>query len=170
MWHMTSLTADAGFSFFAWARVYQMIGLPFLFIPISTVSYSDVPANRTNQASSLINVARNLGGSIGVSLANNEIMTRSQFHQARLSEHAVPSSSSFQDTVAHVTQYFVSQGASLMDAQRRAIGWIGQIIVGQSTLMAYMDVFWMASLFALAMVPLALMLRSVSGHATAAGH
>ena len=54
MWHLTSLFPDASFSFFAWARVWQVIALPFLFIPINTAAYSDL------SASALINVARNL--------------------------------------------------------------------------------------------------------------
>ena len=33
MWYSTSLTPDASFDYFGWVRVYQMIGLPFLFIP-----------------------------------------------------------------------------------------------------------------------------------------
>ncbi|HUD88402.1 MAG TPA: DHA2 family efflux MFS transporter permease subunit, partial [Xanthobacteraceae bacterium] len=70
MWYSTSLTPDASFDYFAWIRVYQTIGLPFLFIPINTVAYDGLPANKTNQGSALMNVARNLGGSIGISVAN----------------------------------------------------------------------------------------------------
>src|SRR5262249_37041767 len=121
MWHLTSLTPDASFSFFAWARSYQMIGMPFLFIPITTASYADLPPEKTNQASALINVARNLGGSIGVSMAITELAQRSQFHQARVTEHLIPSTLGFQETLGHVAAYFASQGASHADAQRQAI-------------------------------------------------
>ena len=47
------------------------IGLPFVFIPILTASFAGIPRNKTDMASALINVARNTGGSIGISLANN---------------------------------------------------------------------------------------------------
>ncbi|HLY66317.1 MAG TPA: DHA2 family efflux MFS transporter permease subunit, partial [Chloroflexota bacterium] len=67
MWHLTSLQPQASFGYFATARIYQMIGIPFLFVPITTLSYADLPPEQTNQASALINVARNLGGSIGIS-------------------------------------------------------------------------------------------------------
>ena len=99
MWYSTSLTPDASFDYFAWVRVYQMIGLPFLFIPINTVAYDGLPANKTNQASALMNVARNLGGSIGISLANVVLTQRSQFHQSRLVENTIPSSPVFQSTL-----------------------------------------------------------------------
>src|SRR5262249_35061542 len=87
MWHMTSLSPEASFGYFAWARVYQVIGLPFLFIPITSVSYSDVPPHKTNQGSALINVARNLGGSIGVAMVTTILTQRAQFHQSRLTEN-----------------------------------------------------------------------------------
>ena len=59
MWYSTTLTPDASFDYFAWVRVYQMVGLPFLFIPINTVAYDELPPDQTNQASALMNVARN---------------------------------------------------------------------------------------------------------------
>jgi DHA2 family multidrug resistance protein len=161
MWHATSLEQGASFDWFAWMRVFQMIGLPFLFVPINTVAYSELPPNATGQASSLVNVARNLGGSIGVSLANTELMQRAQFHQSRLVETAVPSSLGYQNTLERLTEFFVGQGSSLVKAQGQAVGWIGQTILGQATLLSYIDVFWAFSIFALIMVPLALTLRSV---------
>jgi len=61
MWHLTSLPPDASFGFFSWARASQMIGTPFLFVPITTASYGDLPPEKTDQAPALINVARHGG-------------------------------------------------------------------------------------------------------------
>ena len=52
MLYMTSLSGPADFSFYAWARVYQTIGLPFVFIPITSASYSGLPPEKTSEASS----------------------------------------------------------------------------------------------------------------------
>ena len=161
MWHSTVLEQGASFSFFAWMRVLQVIALPFLFVPINTVAYSELRPECTGQASSLINVARNLGGSIGVSLANTELMQRAQFHQARLVESAIPSSVTYQHALDQVTHALVAQGSSLVAAQQQAIGWIGQTILNQSTLLSYIDVFWAYAAFSLLMVPLALTLKTV---------
>jgi DHA2 family multidrug resistance protein len=159
MWHMTSLFPDASFSYFVWARIYQMVALPLLFIPISTAAFAELPPDQTNQASALINVARNLGGSFGVSLSNSLLAQRSQFHQLRLVEHAIPSSPTFQEATRRVTEYFVGQGASPVDAQRKAIGWLGRLVLNQSTLLAYIDVFWACAVFAMLMIPIALLIR-----------
>jgi DHA2 family multidrug resistance protein len=171
MWHMTSLPPDASFGFFAWARVFQMFGLPFLFIPINTVAYSGLGPEHTNQASALINVARNLGGSIGISLAATVVAQRAQFHQARLTEHVYASSTALQHTTDQLSHYFAGQGAAAVNASGLAIAWIGQLIGTQSTLMGYIDIFWDSAIFTGLMVPLTLLLlRPVRLGAAPAAH
>jgi MFS transporter, DHA2 family, multidrug resistance protein len=158
MWYSTSLVPDASIGYFAWLRAYQMVGLPFLFIPISTVGYDGLPPDKTNQASSLINVARNLGGSVGISLANAELARRSQFHQARLIENAAPSSPEFQSTLDKMTQYFMQHGSAQADAHRQAMGLIGKLIEQQATMLAYIDLFWLGAIVAVVMIPTVLIL------------
>jgi DHA2 family multidrug resistance protein len=172
MWYSTSLTPDASFDYFAWVRVYQTVGLPFMFIPINTVAYDGLPANKTNQASALMNVARNLGGSIGISVANVVLTQRTQFHQSRLVENTVPSSPVFHSTVQQLTKYFMTQGASASEANGQAMGLIGQIVNAQATILAYIDVFYVCAIVAALMIPLVLILvRRVQNQAQAsAGH
>jgi DHA2 family multidrug resistance protein len=171
MWRSTFIVPDATFGYFAMIRVYQMVGLPFLFIPINTIAYGQLSPEKTNQGSALINVARNLGGSIGVSLANTQLLQRSQFHQARLVSNVVPSSPAWQSTLQGLTHYFTAHGASPTSAQSRAIAYIGQIIDGQATLLAYIDVFYTWAIFAALLVPVVLLLIGrVSGAPRAVAH
>jgi len=173
MWYSTSLTPDASFDYFGWVRVYQMVGLPFLFIPINTVAYDGLPADKTNQASALMNVARNVGGSFGISLANVVLTQREQFHQSRLSENMVPSSPVFQSTMQQVTKYFMQQGASPGDAHNQAMGFVGQLVQSQASILAYIDVFHVCAIVAALMIPIVLVLvRHVQLHrgAAVAGH
>ena len=99
MWHSTSLSPQADFAFFSWARVFQTVGLPFLFIPITSAAYVGLPPNKTGEASSLINVARNLGGSFGISIAGAMFARGAQIHQNYLTAHLVPSSPAYQDAL-----------------------------------------------------------------------
>jgi DHA2 family multidrug resistance protein len=163
LWHFTSLAPTASFDYFAWARVFQMVGLPLLFVPITTASYAGLPPEKTNQASALINVARNLGGSIGVSMAITLIAQREQFHQFRLTEHLVPSSPQYQETLRQAAARFVAHGASHADAQREALGWLGMLVQSQATLLSFIDVFWVLAIFVAVLIPVALLLlRPVS--------
>jgi DHA2 family multidrug resistance protein len=164
MWHMTSLAPNVNFGFFAWARVYQMMGLPLLFIPITAASYSELRPEQTNQGSALINVARNLGGSIGVSLANTELLQRLQFHQARLTENIYPSSVPYQETLHAFSGYLSGQGTATPDAQQQALGIIGTMVASQSSILAYIDVFRDYAIFAGLMVLIAFMIRRVEPH------
>ena len=135
-----SLDIDVSFWSVSMARLTQVIWLPFLFIPISAVSYVGVPADRTNDASALINLMRNLGGSVGVSFTNTMLEERTQFHHARLAEH--------------VTAY-------------NGFGWdaplagISHALQGQASIMSYLDVFWLLGVLALLVWPLALLLPKV---------
>jgi len=163
MWHLTSLTPDASFGFFAWARIYQMVGMPFLFVPITTASYGDLPPDKTNQASALINVARNLGGSIGVSMAITILAQRAQFHQFRLVEHLAPSSQEYQESLRQAAAHFATNGASQADAQRQAVGWVGQLVQGQASLLSYIDVFSTFAVVSALMIPVVLLLLRSTG-------
>jgi DHA2 family multidrug resistance protein len=132
-----------------------------LFVPITTVAYSDLRPQDTGQASSLINVARNLGGSIGISMANTLLTQRAQFHQSRLVEHIYPSSVNYQQWTERITQFFIGQGDNTVQAKAHALAWIGKSIGFQATLLSYLDVFWAAAIFAALMVPVTLLLKRV---------
>jgi MFS transporter, DHA2 family, multidrug resistance protein len=109
----------------------------------------------------MMNMARNTGGSIGISIVSNVLTHREQFHQSRLVENVAPSSVQYQHTLQQVTDYFLAQGSSLVQAQQLAIAWIGQQVQAQASFLGYMDAFWALMLMSLAAVPLALTLRKV---------
>src|SRR5580693_5026969 len=171
MYGMTNVYGDLGFWFMARSRMLLGVGLPLIFVPIMAASYDGIPQSKTDQASALINAARNTGGSIGVSIVSNVLTHRERFHQSRLVESVLPSSVQYQDTLHRVTDYFVAQGNSLLQAQQQAIQWIGQQVQAQASFLAYMDAFWVLMLISLAAVPLALTLRKVKlGGPVSMGH
>ncbi|MCV4725442.1 hypothetical protein OFD51_30835, partial [Escherichia coli] len=90
---------------------------------ITAASYDGIPADKIDQASALINVARNTGSSLGVALISNVLTDRAQFHQSRLIEHAIPSSPAYQETVRQMTDYFVRHGSLAAEAQQQVIAW-----------------------------------------------
>ncbi|WP_431015784.1 DHA2 family efflux MFS transporter permease subunit [Bradyrhizobium pachyrhizi] len=161
MYSMTNVYGDLGFWFMARSRMLIGVGLPLIFVPIMAASYDGIPAGKTDQASALINAARNTGGSIGVSIVSNVLTHRQQFHQSRLVEQVTPSSPQYQDTLHQVTDFFVAQGNSLAQAHQQAIQWIGQQVQTQASFLSYMDAFWVLMLISLSAIPLALTLRKV---------
>ena len=118
--------------------------------------------NKTDMASALINAARNIGGSIGISLATNVLAHREQFHQSRLDRtRQSVERRNIRTRCKQLTHYFTAHGSSLAQAQQQAFAWIGQQVQAQAAFLAYVDVFWTLTLVSLAAVPLALILRKV---------
>jgi MFS transporter, DHA2 family, multidrug resistance protein len=171
MYQMTRLNGDVDFWFFATTRLLLNAGIPLIFIPITVAAYDGIASAKTDQASALINAARNVGGSVGISLGNNILAHREQFHQSRLVELINPSTVQYQELLKQATSYFAAQGAALAQAQQQALAWIGQQVQAQATFLAYIDAFWAVMLIAAAAVPIALMLRNVKlGGAVPVGH
>ena len=170
MWHLTGLTGDMTFGYAAMSRVYLSFSLPFLFLPVTTASYHGIPPEKTNQASALINVARNLGGSIGVALAQTVLAQRQQFHQSRLIEHIAPSEIGYQQTIDVMVRYFLAQGSNASDAASQAIAWVGQALQRQVDLFAYIDVFYTLAAIGMMMIPLALTIKPINLSMRAKGH
>ena len=170
MWHLTGINGDITYGYAALSRIFLALGLPFLFLPVTTASYDGVPPDKTKQASALINVARNIGGSMGVALAQTILAQRQQFHQSRLIEHAAPSDLGYQQTIDAVTRYFQAQGSNASDAASQAVAWVGHTLQQQVDFLAYIDVFWILAIIAVLMIPTAAVLRPIDLGAPARGH
>jgi len=162
MYGLTRVYGALDFWFFAESRMLLGIGLPLLLVPINIASFDGIPPERTDMASALINIARNTGGSIGVSIGSNVLAHREQFHQARLVENTIPSGTAWQDTLQQVTGYFRAHGTLAPDAPGQALAWVGEEIQRQAAFLAYVDVFWVLMWVAIATVPLALSLRRIA--------
>jgi DHA2 family multidrug resistance protein len=160
-YHFTSLSPATDFRWFAIARVYQMMALPVLFLTITSYSYVGLPPEKSSQASALINVARNLGGSIGVSMAQALLMQREQLHQARLVEHIFPSSLAYRQTLDLAQRYFQAHGFSAVDATSKAIDWIGVEVANQAAYLSYIDTFAVLAVLAFALTPIGFLLKTV---------
>ena len=161
MYMLTSLSATSTFDYFALSRMVLGVGLPFIFIPITVASYDGIPAAKTDQASAMINLARNFGGSIGVSLSQTVLAQREQFHQARLAEHVGVWNPIYSQTLDGAQASFAARPLNGGGAAQAAFGWIGQTVQIQASYLSYVDVFLVLSVLSLALAPLALTLRAV---------
>lgn len=172
MEYMAGLDLQTSFKVLAMARMLQAGSIAFLFVPINTIAYSGLPPGKSNNASALINLMRNLGGSVGVSVATTLLDRRSQFHIARLTESTTPYDQPFRAAVKNAggaAYDFVAHapGANPSPALARIYG----SVVQQSAMLAYVDAFKAMAIGAFAAIVLALFLRKIKlGHAQAHGH
>lgn len=163
---LSTFSLNVTYAKLAWARAIQAAGLAFLFVPISTVSYSGLPPRKTNNASAIINLSRNLGGSFGISIAQTWLARRTQFHQSFLVAHLTPGNPIYDQRLAAMAKQFMGSAA---DSTQLATAVLFSNVQRQATMLAYIDIFhWMAVAAACA-IPLVFLLRNIKlGEAQAA--
>ncbi len=160
LWRMTLLSTDMSFTDAALTRVWLAFGIPFLFLPLMNAAYRGLPPNRTNQASALLNIGRNLGGTIGISLIQALLAQRQQFHQARYVESLNPLNPSYQHHLALITRALVAQGLPPLQAAQSAVGQLYRALLRQASMLAFLDCFWALMVFVAVIFPLALFLKA----------
>jgi DHA2 family multidrug resistance protein len=161
LFHMTRFDLAVDFHTVAMARVLQALGLAFLFVPINTSAYAFLPKEKNNAASGLINLSRNIGGSIGISLVTTMLARRAQVHQANLVGHINSGNASFQAALAATTHAFIARGSSAYEASRQAYALMAARIDQQATMLAYIDNFRMLGIVILIMIPFVFLMKKV---------
>jgi DHA2 family multidrug resistance protein len=122
-------------------RITQVIGLGFLFVPITLVAYIGIPPDKNNAVAGIVNFMRNMGSSVGTSMVTTLIARRSQFHQARLVEYARPDNPNFQNSANGLARQLAHSGVGAHEARMQAIARIYQELQAQAASLAYVDTF-----------------------------
>jgi DHA2 family multidrug resistance protein len=122
-------------------RITQVIGLGFLFVPITLVAYIGIAPEKNNAVAGIVNFMRNMGSSVGTSMVTTLIARRSQLHQARLVEYARPDNPNFQNAANGLAQRLAHSGLSGPGAYAQAVGRIYQGLQAQAATLAYIDTF-----------------------------
>jgi DHA2 family multidrug resistance protein len=171
LYHMTVLNLEIDFRTAAMMRIYQTLGLAFIFIPINTLSYVDMPPNKSNQISGITNLARNIGGSIGISMLSTFLLRLAQKHQVYLSANTAAGNEVFQQRISGIAQNLAAQGIPPEQAQSRAYALVGRMVSGQATTLAYIDIVSVMAIAVGCLAPLVfIMKRPRRGARTAAAH
>jgi DHA2 family multidrug resistance protein len=170
LYQMSQLSLQISFLDVASVRIIQASGLAFLFVPITTVAYVGLPPGKNNNASALINLMRNMGGSFGISLAQTWLARRTQFHQARMVSHITPYNPQYQRTLQQITRSLTHTGAAAARTSRQAVGVIYGTVQQQATMMSYLDIFYLLAWAALLMILLVFLLRKVKPGQARAAH
>jgi len=157
---MAGFTPQTDYSTFMWARVLQAFGLSLLFIPISTASMSGLPRDKSNQASALTNLARNLGGSVGISLTVSQLSRQAQVHQTALVAHASPVSPAYTHLIDTLSAALLHHGGiDAVQALHQAQGLVYATIIRQASLLAFLDNFDLLGGVFICMAPVVFLMK-----------
>ena len=148
-----NLTTD--FWTFVWPRVFLGFGMGMTFIPLTTLTLSHIPKERMTEATSLYNLLRNLGGSVGIAFTTTMLSRRAQMHQTRLVEHLSPFDPSYQIFHSRAADLLVAKGLPATGADGMMYG----ELVRQSMTLAFTDAFLVICILILSMLPLVLLMQ-----------
>jgi DHA2 family multidrug resistance protein len=147
------------FSAATWLRIAQVIGLGFLFVPITLVAYIGIAPEKNNSVAGIINFMRNMGSSVGTSIVTTMIARRSQFHQERLVQNARVDNPNFINAAKGLSQHLAISGVGKHESQLTAYATIYQTLQAQAASLAYIDTFMVLCVGAGIMFFLAFLLK-----------
>jgi len=151
--YLGGFNTEVSFWHVAVGRMAQAVGLPFLFVPITTVAYVGLPPGKSNDASALINTMRNLGGSFGISVSTTLLARRGQFHHARLAERITALAPAYQ-----------------LRSPSFSLSALIQAVEKQAQMLSYVDIFHLLAVLAALAIPATFLLRRLKPEDQAAGH
>ncbi len=156
LYHMaTHLNLQIDFHTAAMLRVYQTLGLAFIFIPSNTLAYVGIPRHQNNQVSGMNAFIRNIGGSIGIAVISTFLTRLSQQHQNYMVAHAVTGNYTFDRMMQGMTQGGAAAGIATRQAYARIYG----TIQAQAYTLAYVDVVTVMAAIVAALIPLVFLMK-----------
>ncbi len=141
------------------ARMLQSFGLAFLFIPINVAAFAYVPKEKTNMGTGIINLARNIGASVGIATVTTMLDRRAQFHQARLMEHVNDFSAAYRNMLNGTQAKLIAAGSTAAHASAQAHAMIYGTVQRQAAMLAFIDNFKMLGVVFFAVIPILLLMR-----------
>ncbi|HEX4050096.1 MAG TPA: DHA2 family efflux MFS transporter permease subunit [Steroidobacteraceae bacterium] len=171
--YMSHFNTDLTFGNAAFGRMIQSVGLPFLFVPISVVAYVGLAPNESNQASAMMNVARNLGGTIGISTVQTLLTRREQLFQSRMVTTLNPLNPNYTVGLNQIIHGLTARGQSAANASAAATAALYQTVQRQAMMLSFIDIFYILMIVVIVAIPLLLLLQKpggAAGRAAAAEH
>ncbi|HUJ10254.1 MAG TPA: DHA2 family efflux MFS transporter permease subunit [Verrucomicrobiae bacterium] len=170
LFSMVRFNLQVDFQTMMWARVLQASGLGFIFVPINTAAYAFLPREKNNAASGLINLSRNIGGSVGISFVTTLLARRTQFHQTVLVSHLSNYNWHFLGTVRALAQNFAAAGSGAWTATQQGYAVMSRMVTQQANLLAYIDNFHVLGVICLALIPLTFLMKKSKPGQAVVGH
>lgn len=159
MWDLGHLTTAAGEIDARHALIIRGAALGLLFTPINNVAFGSLKPHEAQQASGLINLSRQLGGSFGIAVLGTYLTRHTQLHRADLVQNYYAGNPAFEERFRALVTGFQAKGASLLDAQQRAYAALDGTLQKQAAMLAYNDSWLFILLSFLCVVPAVFLLR-----------
>ncbi len=153
------LNLDTGYWDVFWPQFLQGISLALLFVPLTTVTMDPIAREQMGNATSIFNLMRNIGGSMGIAAATTYLERTSQAHINNLGRHVDPFSRESQQVLEGIRSALMARGSDAVTATRQAYGAVFGMIERQASMLAFLDTFRLLAGVFILMLPLLLLMR-----------
>jgi DHA2 family multidrug resistance protein len=170
MFWMMRISQDVDFSTVVWMLIFQVVGIPLILIPISTLAYVGMRQQDNNQVSGISNFVRNLGGAIGVSILVSYLMRHWQISRVDLVSNLHRGNVFFDRYLAELQQSAAHTGVTAADSSHRALAQLQQMVDAQASVLAFISAFFVPGVIVACLVPLPFLMKRPSADDLAASH
>ncbi|HTD23828.1 MAG TPA: DHA2 family efflux MFS transporter permease subunit [Terriglobales bacterium] len=158
-WKFSHLSLDVGYWNFFWPLIIQGASMGFLFVPLTTITNDRIPREKMGNATSLFNLMRNIGASIGIASVLSIQTRRAQVHTSDLSGHVSIYNLLTQNTLSKIISMLTARGSDVVTATHQAYVILFGMIKQQAAIMSYNDVFAILTLTFAGMFPLIFLMQ-----------
>jgi MFS transporter, DHA2 family, multidrug resistance protein len=154
-----TLNLNAGYWDIFWPQFAQGVALSLLFVPMTTITMDPIPRERMGNATSLFNLTRNLGGSIGIAVTSTLLSRYEQANSVLLGANVTPLNPAAQSAFEAARNGFLASGADVTTATRRAWAALDGVVHQQAAMVSFVTLFRALGLLFIVLVPLVLLMR-----------
>jgi DHA2 family multidrug resistance protein len=169
----TGLTAQSTGHDFLWSQLLRGVGQMLAMMPLNQASMAAVSREESGDAAGLYNMARNLGGSMGLAIIGVVIDRRNSFHIATLRESVTANSLIGQERIAASAANWLARTGDAAYAKTQALAQFAQQIQQQAAVMTFSETYYVLAIALSVCIPLALLLKTPASQldgSSSAGH
>jgi MFS transporter, DHA2 family, multidrug resistance protein len=159
IYQLSKLNLNAGYWDIFWPQLLQGMSMGLLFVPLTTITNGLIPKEQMGNATSLFNLMRNIGASIGIASVTTISARHAQMHTNDLSRHINPYNPLAQASLDNMKHAFMSRGMDAITAAKQAYAGVFGMIERQAAMMSYIDVFFLLAVMFAACLPLILLMK-----------
>ena len=163
-WKFSHLNLNVGYWNFFWPLIIQGASLGLLFVPLTTITNDPIPKEEIGNATSLFNLMRNIGGSIGIASVTTILARHQQVHINVLGARVNPYDPASQSMITAIRNALMAQGNDIATATQRAYAAVFGVVQRQASMMSFNDAFLLLTIIFALMFPLIFLMRRPKHH------
>jgi DHA2 family multidrug resistance protein len=156
---LSRISLDAGYWDIFWPQLLQGTSMGLLFVPLTTITNVPIRKEEMGTATSLYNLMRNIGASIGIASVTTIVARHSQEHSSVLASHFTPYDAAAMAMMSNIKNGMIASGVDPATANQQAYAMAFGMVQRHAAMLSYLDAFFLLGMLFLAVLPLILLMK-----------